>query len=170
MGSRIPGFPGEYLWELDIAKSQLLALAAAVPDTLYGWSPAEGARTFSAVLVHIAAVNLALLGLIDQPVSEDQLARIREGVRENLAMERTVTDKAQVGDLLCRSFGDLAQRFAATADLDKPGVFFGERTTARRVYLRALAHAHEHMGQAIAYARCNGIRVPWPDPVKQLGL
>ena len=40
---------------------------------------------------------------------------------------------------------------ASDAELDRRLHFFGEGTTVRRVYLRLLAHAHEHMGQMIAY-------------------
>jgi uncharacterized damage-inducible protein DinB len=29
------------------------------------------------------------------------------------------------------------------------------------VYLRILVHMHEHMGQAVAYARVNGVVPPW---------
>jgi len=36
------------------------------------------------------------------------------------------------------------------------------------LYLRMLAHSHEHMGQAIAYVRSMGIKAPWPDPLKNL--
>jgi hypothetical protein len=32
MGTRLPGFKGEYLWEFDIAERQLLALAQAFPS------------------------------------------------------------------------------------------------------------------------------------------
>ena len=42
--------------------------------------------------------------------------------------------------------------------------FFGRDVTARAVYLRILVHVHEHMGQAIAYARVNGIVPPWSHP------
>jgi len=38
---------------------------------------------------------------------------------------------------------------------------FGRETTNRVVYLTILSHAHEHMGQSIAYARMNGITPPW---------
>ena len=44
MSTRIPGFKGEYLWELDIAEKQLLALAEAITPERYGWRP-EGARS-----------------------------------------------------------------------------------------------------------------------------
>jgi len=60
VAKRLPGFKGEYLWELDIAERQLLALAEAFPADRYGWHPAETARSVSEVLVHIAAGNLTL--------------------------------------------------------------------------------------------------------------
>jgi uncharacterized damage-inducible protein DinB len=52
---------------------------------------------------------------------------------------------------------------APDAELDQHRHFFGEQTTVRRVYLRLLAHVHEHMGQMIAYLRANGMNPPWPD-------
>lgn len=60
----MPGFHGEYLWELDIAQVQLLALAEAVPEEGYSWRPVDDARSFSAMLVHVAAGNFALLHLV----------------------------------------------------------------------------------------------------------
>jgi len=42
-------------------------------------------------------------------------------------------------------------------------MFFFEQTTVRRIYLRALTHMHEHMGQLIAYTRAMGAPAPWPD-------
>jgi hypothetical protein len=50
-----------------------------------------------------------------------------------------------------------------TPSLDRQDVFFGERTTARRVYMRGLTHMHEHMGQLIAYTGAVGMSAPWPD-------
>jgi hypothetical protein len=35
------------------------------------------------------------------------------------------------------------------------------KTTVRGGYLLLLSHAHEHLGQSIAYARSNGIVPPW---------
>ena len=45
MGTRFPGFKGEYLWEFDIAARQLSALAEAFPEARYRWRPAETALT-----------------------------------------------------------------------------------------------------------------------------
>jgi uncharacterized damage-inducible protein DinB len=179
MESRIPGFHGEYLWELDIARMQLLALAAAVPQEAYGWSPADGMRSFSAVLVHIAAGNIALLRLAGRPqpgsvdlygpLQGDAPEQFAAMIRKNVSLERTLTEKQGVIDLLARSFEAVQQSFTASSveELEEIGSFFGERTTVRRVYLRILAHTHEHMGQAITYARSYGIKVPWPDPLNE---
>jgi hypothetical protein len=37
MQTRIPGFRGEFLWELDVPEIQMLALAEAVPAETYAW-------------------------------------------------------------------------------------------------------------------------------------
>jgi len=74
-------------------------------------------------------------------------------------------EKEAVVGLLKRSLQAVAQAFARASDgeLDRRLNFFGEETTVRRVYLRLLAHADEHMGQMIAYLRFNRIAPPWPD-------
>ena len=177
---RIREFQREFLDELHIAEAQLLALAEAVPAEEYGWKPAEDARSFSAVLVHIAAGNLLLLDRAGVPApaviefyghSEgDPVARAVTVVRKNLDLENTVTTKANAIDLVKRSFIAVEESFAAATDemLAVRGPFFGEPTTVRRVYLRMLAHSHEHMGQAIAYVRTMGLKAPWPDPLKAI--
>ena len=38
---------------------------------------------------------------------------------------------------------------------------FGMKLTQRGVYLLLLSHVHEHLGQSIAYARSNGVVLPW---------
>jgi hypothetical protein len=176
MPSRISGFPGEYLWELDISRIQLLALAGAVPEEKYGWRPTGGTRPFSAVLVHIANGNFALLRLVGVrapdvadlygPLDGDELGQFAATIRKNIELEETLTGKQGVVDLLKKSFEAIEEAFHALSaeDLGKTGYFFGEQTTVRRVYLRMLAHTHEHMGQAIAYVRSMGIKAPWPDP------
>ncbi|HXR38989.1 MAG TPA: DinB family protein [Terracidiphilus sp.] len=176
----ITRFHREYLWELSIPQTQLLALADAVPGESYGWRPAQDARSLSEVLVHIAAGNFMLLyqagvrtpEVIDVigPVSGERIFRWVRIVRRNLELERTVYQKSAVIDLLKRSFEAVVQSFTAASEeyLGAQMEFFGENTTVRRLYLRILAHSHEHMGQAIAYTRSIGVRVPWPDPVKEL--
>jgi hypothetical protein len=180
MQPEITGFRREYLSELEIARTQLLALAGAVPEDSYGWRPVPGARRFSAVLVHIAVGNLLLLdraGVRTPPVIDlygafegSPVERLVAIIRKNVAMEGTTVAKSEVVDLLTRSFQSVAEAMmAATADdLEVTGNFFGEPEAVRRLYLRMLAHSHEHLGQAIAYVRSMGYKVPWPDPLRDL--
>src|SRR5262249_50271798 len=46
-------------------------------------------------------------------------------------------------------------------DKQKAVKFLGHDATCEGVLLRALAHANEHLGQMIAYARVNGVTPPW---------
>jgi uncharacterized damage-inducible protein DinB len=50
---------------------------------------------------------------------------------------------------------------ASEADLDQNVTVFGHAMTERHAYMLLLTHAHEHLGQSIAYARSNGVVPPW---------
>jgi uncharacterized damage-inducible protein DinB len=173
VNARLPGFRGEYLWEFDIAEQQLLALAEAFPPERYGWRTAESARSVSEILVHVGAGNFALLSILGVEgapdlyanVEGDTVARIMAMAARNESLEKSVTDKTAVLAFLRGSLDAVRAAFstAADAELDRPEVFFKERTTVRRVYLRALCHTHEHMGQLVAYARSMGMPAPWHD-------
>ncbi len=45
--------------------------------------------------------------------------------------------------------------------LDDAVTMFGQDATKRQVLLLVVTHMHEHLGQAIAYARMNGVAPPW---------
>ena len=80
MSTRIPGFKGEYLWELDIAEHQLLLLAEAFPADCYGWRAAESARSVSEILVHVAAGNFMLLGTLGVEAAPDLYGKLDPAV------------------------------------------------------------------------------------------
>ena len=173
MATRIAGFRGEFLWELEIAERQIVAIAECIPPEQYDWRPVAQARSFSEVFVHVATGNFMLLDVIGvaapvdlyAQVPADGNARFRGLIRRNDELAANMREKEAVVALLKRSLQAVAQAFARASDgeLDRRLNFFGEETTVRRVYLRLLAHADEHMGQMIAYLRFNRIAPPWPD-------
>ena len=70
----------------------------------------------------------------------------------------------------CRVIAKLTESFAAVrkaledataGGLSRDVEFFGRRTTVRGILTEIDTHVAEHMGQAIAYARMNGIVPPW---------
>ena len=156
MTSRIEGFRGEFLWELEIVERQTLALAEAIPSDHYDWRPDPKARSVSEVLVHVATGNFLLLDVAGRPASE---------AGRNGELEHGLRQKTPIIDLLRRSFETARAVIAeaSEAELNRSLHFFGEETTIRRVFLRLLAHTHEHMGQMIGYARGMGLNVPWQD-------
>lgn len=170
---RIDGFRGEFLWELDIAERQMIALAEAIPAGKYDWRPDEKARSVCEVFVHVAAGNFLLLDIVGTAAPADLYGQVpaqgtehfRGLVQRNDELEKNVREKSVVVDLLKRSLEAVRKSFTETGHegLDRAQQFFGEQTTVRRVYLRQLAHTHEHMGQMIGYVRSMGMPPPWPD-------
>jgi uncharacterized damage-inducible protein DinB len=74
--------------------------------------------------------------------------------------EKRITAKAEVVKWLKDSMA--AVRAAhGSVDGGRQVEFFGAKVPAAHVLLRLLVHNHEHMGQAVAYARMSGVTPPW---------
>jgi uncharacterized damage-inducible protein DinB len=181
MGAKnLSSFQKEYLWELNIPRVQLLRLAEIIPEEEFGWRPAQDARTFSQILVHISAGMMMLLYSAEAyseevmefcgPLEGEGMPLWVELVHHSIEKEKSLTRKWDVITLLQQAFAVVEREFTDTTQerLDAPRDFGGEFTTARRIYLRILTHTHEHMGQAVAYTREMGFHVPWPDPIKEI--
>ena len=147
------GVRGEILAQFDDAVSKLLQLAEAIPQEKYTWRPSAGARSVSQVLMHVTGGNYYVLTFAGVKAPTDLPADA----------ENTVSAKAAVIAQLRRSADHVrtALRSLPDADLDKAVTMFGQATTHRNVYFTTATHAHEHLGQLIAYARSNAIVPPW---------
>ena len=136
------------------ATGKLLSLAAAIPEANYGWQPMEGVNTVRDILVHVTETNYALaerLGTKPPP-----------GI-ERKKMDATMRTKTEAIAATKRSVEFMAGVLAAIpADTLLPETnVFGAKVPKLRVTLLPLDHAHEHLGQLIAYARMNRIVPPW---------
>ena len=145
------GVRGDMLAQLDDAASKLEQLAGAIPEDKLSWRPAQGVRSVGEVVMHVTGGNyfLPTFAGVKAPADAPQ--------GENAA------SRAQIIAALKRSFDHVraAIRSMSDADLDKPATMFGQQTNYRNVYLTTVTHAHEHLGQLIAYARSNGVTPPW---------
>jgi len=141
-----------YLAEIADVQKKVMALAEAIPENKYGWRPAAGVRSTAEVFLHIAGGNYYLVKLAGTEPPAGVPAEIEK-----------LTAKKDVLAWLDKSFAHLRTALdAATPEqLDRQVDFFGEKTTGRGLYLKAYGHVSEHLGQAIAYARSNGIAPPW---------
>ena len=148
-----PGVGEGWVGEFDHASRQLLQLAEATPAEKFGWRPAAGVRSIAEVYMHIAVANQFLLTQAGAKPSVD-LAKMGSDP------EKSISDKAGVIKFLKESF-DAVRAGYQSADRQKKVQLFKKDVTAADVFLRMLVHNHEHMGQAIAYARMNGVIPPW---------
>ena len=148
------GIRGEILAGIKDAEDKLNQLAEATPEGKYSYRPSKESRSTGDVFMHVAAGNYFLAGFAG--------IKAPEGI--NLEKyEGSLTKKADIQKALKDSFDHINKALVnfTDADLDKPAEFFGRKSTVRGVYMLLLSHAHEHLGQSIAYARGSGIVPPW---------
>lgn len=136
------------------ASEKVVKLADALSDEQYAWRPGEGVRSSREVLLHIAGANFYFATMLG--------AKLPEGVNPR-ELEKTATTKAAVIAVLKQSI-DVARsalQGISEADLATEIDLFGHKAPKARLVLLFDEHAHEHLGQLIAYARVNGVTPPW---------
>jgi len=147
------GFRQRAVVELKDVQKEIVALAQAMPQEKYTWRPMEGVRSVSEVYLHMTAANYGLTALAGVPP--------KAGFKFQ-GFEKSTTDKAQIVQQLNDSF-EYAENGISNltdADLLKP-IKFQNYNYVGDLILHIVAHAHEHLGQSIAYARTNGVVPPW---------
>lgn len=147
------GVKASALHSLEDAQKKLVALAEAMPADKYTWHP-EGARTVGEVFNHVSSANFFIPTLtgVKMPAGVDPRA-----------FDKDAGDKAKTVETLKRSFDHAIAAVNAMpeADLGKSVKIFDHDGTYLDVVFILVSHAHEHLGQSIAYARSNGVVPPW---------
>lgn len=147
------GIRAELIQDIHQLESKYLALAEAMSGR-FDWRPAEGVRSLGEVLGHVAGANFMLPGMAGAPGHDNpEWARSLE----------SMTDETELLEALEHSFRHAREAIGAVPEdgLDGATEFFGQPATNRQVLTLLVSHMHEHLGQAIAYARVNGITPPW---------
>jgi uncharacterized damage-inducible protein DinB len=134
------------------ANKKIVALAEAMPAGSYGWRPMEGVRSVSETYMHIAGANYLFGGMLGAPTPE--------GVDAG-SLEKTVTSKEDCVAALKASIDYATEALEGIDDFDAAMKLFGRDSTKFGGALIIVTHAHEHLGQAIAYARTNKVVPPW---------
>ena len=142
------------LLDLDDMHKKFVDLATAIPQEKYSYRPADGVRSIGEVFLHVAGANYAIPQMMGAPVPAGF---------EMKNFDKSLTDKAQIIDQLNKSFASAHDAIAKmnNADFNKPLPKLGPDANYGDVVYLLVTHAHEHLGQSIAYARVNGIFPPW---------
>lgn len=143
-------------------QAKLVGLAEAMPESSYGWRPGEGVRSVAEVFKHVASDNY-LIGGIPGSKPPASTGIDPKDYRTATAYEARALSKDQVVAELKASFEffEGAVRATTAGDLGSTLQAFGSETTRQQLWIAAVTHLHEHLGQAIAYARVNGVVPPW---------
>lgn len=142
----------EVLANLADANKKIVALAEAMPADSFGWRPMEGVRSVGETYMHIASANYLFGGMLG--------AAKPEGVDPS-SLEKTKTAKADCVAALKASIEYATKALEGVDDFDAAMKLFGRDSTKFGGALIVVTHAHEHLGQAIAYARSNKVVPPW---------
>jgi len=142
------------LLDLEGVQKKFVDLANAVPADKIAWKPSEDTRSFAEVLMHVAGERYQILRLMGATPPADFNGKI---------FEKSTTDKAQVIAELDKTWAFAKQTIGGmrNADFAKLLPKLGPQANAGDVVYILVADAHEHLGQAITYARVNGVVPPW---------
>ncbi len=147
------GLANELLQQFDASMEKFIALADAMPASVYGWSPGPGVMTVARVYSHVIRYNYLYpatsLG-VPAPSGRDG-----DGTEE-------ISDKAHIVTMLRESRDHVRQVVRnLPPDLAQRTKLYGREVSQAAVLLQLVAHMNEHLGQSIAYARMNEIVPPW---------
>jgi uncharacterized damage-inducible protein DinB len=142
------------IFDLQDLQKKFTSLADAIPAEKYTWRPSDGVRSFSELFLHISAANYGIPNMMGAPMPAGF---------DGKTFEKSTTDKAKIIEQLNKSFASAIASVQAmtNADFAKAEKKLGPDANDGDVVYILVTHAHEHLGQSIAYARQNGIIPPW---------
>ncbi|HTP33952.1 MAG TPA: DinB family protein [Candidatus Acidoferrales bacterium] len=147
--------------QLKNTEGEVVSLAEAMPESKYGFRPANGefakVRTFAEQIKHIAAVNY----LVSASVLGEK-PPVNLGTGENGPDE--VKSKDAVVKFLKDSFAYAHKAMQSLTDKNQldmiKGPFGNEKSARAGLANVAVWHPFDHYGQMVVYARMNGVVPP----------
>lgn len=150
-----PGLRSDIVANMMDAGDKIVELAAAMPANKWGWRPGKGVRSVGEVYQHVAMGNFMLGAKLGAkpPLPMDEL----------MGLGKTQLPAAKVVTLLEDSYAFATKAITEMPESEAAGsVELHGHTMSRAALMLVIAsHSHEHLGQAIAYARVNGVVPPW---------
>lgn len=150
-------FQSEVALDVRAVGAKYVSLAQAMPADAYDWRPGEGVRSVGEVFMHIASANMGL------PFRFMQVPPPAGYPQDWFGTAEQISDKDAIVGHLETAFEHMASAIEGLSDeqLMQSVNVFGRDTNWMGAVLLLQTHSHEHLGQAIAYARSNGVVPPW---------
>jgi len=140
--------------DLQQLQQKYTTLAQAIPQEKYSWRPAEGVRSINELFLHVAGAGFYFPTLKGTPAAPGFTPK---------DFEKSTTEKAKVIEWLNKSFtyAIASVESMSNAQFAAPLPKLGPQANEGDVVYLMVVHAHEHLGQAIAYSRSVGVVPPW---------
>jgi hypothetical protein len=140
--------------DLQTMQKKFTSLADVIPADKFSWRPADGVRSFSEIFLHVSSANYGIPNMMGTALPSGF---------DPKTFEKSTTDKAKVVAELNKSFESAigAVQSMTNADFAKADKKLGPDANDGDVVYILVVHGHEMLGQAIVYARMNGIVPPW---------
>ena len=140
--------------DLQQLQQKYTTLAQAIPQEKYSWRPAEGVRSINELFLHVAGAGFYFPTLKGTPAAPGFTPK---------DFEKSTTEKAKVIEWLNKSFtyAIASVESMSNAKFAGPLPKLGPQANEGDVVYLMVVHAHEHLGQAIAYSRSVGVVPPW---------
>lgn len=154
---------GDLMRDLEATGDKFASLAEALRDH-WDWRPAEDVRSVGEVVGHVADANFRLPTYFGHHVPEAYRGADDQETSRNLIALESGSDPDAAIAALRHSFMHAAHGIGMTPPerMVEPLTLFGSmETTVGGAMLLTVTHAHEHLGQLIAYARTIGVAPPW---------
>lgn len=141
------------LEDVERSRGNVLKYLDVAPDSMMGYKPTPGVRTFAEQIEHAAGANPFILGEALKIKSQFVAPADREAVRRSKAAMRTLVNQ---------SFDEFARivRDATDAQLAASGTFANTTKSGWRWVATALEHTTWTLGQTVPYLRANGVTPP----------
>ena len=140
--------------DLQQLQQKYTTLAQAIPQEKYSWRPAEGVRSINELFLHVAGAGFYFPTLKGTPAAPGFTPK---------DFEKSTTEKAKVIEWLNKSFtyAIASVESMSNAQFAGPLPKLGPQANEGDFVYLMVVHAHEHLGQAIAYSRSVGVVPPW---------
>jgi uncharacterized damage-inducible protein DinB len=138
-------------WER--TKTLVLGLVNAMPDDKFGFRPTPAQGTFAERAMHVATIDLALLGTLGAKTPAPSLANPKATTKaEVVAALQTSFD---YGAAVIKEFNDqqLVERVSSMP-------FLGPTASRLKVIYFSMQHTQDIYGQLVVYLRLNGVTPP----------
>jgi len=140
--------------DLQQLQQRFTSLAQAIPQEKYSWRPSEGVRSINELFLHVAGAGFYFPTLKGAAPAPGFTAK---------DFEKSTTDKAKIVDWLNKSFAYAIACVQSMRNAEFANALpkLGPQANEGDVIYLMVTHAHEHLGQAISYARSVGVAPPW---------